>query len=187
MKKNNLKVTTPSEAEAKFPELAALRSMPDNAIDTSDSPYDAHDPTAIIETFEGAFCGPLAEFIEERTEMKSVSIEKLDDEYTEFDFHYCKNCGEVIAWDDYSYVHLGGWADCGVDVIPERKLVLSKPIKGWKGKRKAKMMDTGRGEIWHIKALNGFVAQPLDSHPIPKETTLIQAWSLQPINLKEIT
>lgn len=28
------------------------------------------------------------------------------------DYAYCKHCGRVIAWDDWCYTHLDGWANC---------------------------------------------------------------------------
>jgi hypothetical protein len=28
------------------------------------------------------------------------------------DYAHCKHCGRVIAWDDWSYTHLDGWANC---------------------------------------------------------------------------
>lgn len=28
------------------------------------------------------------------------------------DYAYCKHCGRVICWDDWSYMHLDGWANC---------------------------------------------------------------------------
>lgn len=30
----------------------------------------------------------------------------------------CRHCGQDIVWDDWSYVHLNGWADCNASIRP---------------------------------------------------------------------
>jgi hypothetical protein len=36
------------------------------------------------------------------------------------DYAYCTGCGRVIAWDEYGYVHLDGWANCRSKDKPDK-------------------------------------------------------------------
>jgi len=32
----------------------------------------------------------------------------------------CRNCNQPIVWDEWSFVHLNGWADCSLDVLTKK-------------------------------------------------------------------
>jgi hypothetical protein len=84
----------------------------------------------------------------------------------------CRNCGGAIVWDEYSYVHVNGWADCHVDVVPTGR-TLDDP-------------DLDLGELGRVLDRAGYkevdivahqtsdrpkVAEPIEWDTVPKVVT----------------
>jgi hypothetical protein len=64
------------------------------------------------------------------------------------DYVYCKHCGRVLVWDDWSYVHLDGWANC-----------------------RRKDDQTELDETTHAEVLKGYEIEP-------QPQSVAEAWSI---------